>query len=575
MSRKQNKPTRTKPAAAPPRTSGGLLAEPATEQPPKNATVFLATLVSLGLLWLAFPPIGFSWLAWLALLPLLWIVRWKSLPGRRPYSQLYIAGLIYWLATFYFIPIPHPLLWIGWAMVSLYMAIYTPIFVGVSRTLIHRFNLPSVIVVPIAWTGIEWIRCNFVTGMAMVCLSHSQAKHPVLIQVADLFGAYTLTFAMMTFAAGMAVFTSVKQFSLRSGTGSSLASVPDDKTSVSARVAGLALAILFVAAVLFYGQYRLDEPIVYSSESSVAVALIQSSNDVEFRPLSEDESMKQLVRKYELTWEARKKWEDLDLVVWPESGFNPYVDIISDYSKEGTVEAIANVRTMVWKDAIGFPGFFKKPIAMLTGSGTSDPENGTYYGSALLIGEDGLVEKRYFKNHLVMFGEYVPFMKWFPGLKSLSPIGGGTEAGDKFMFVERNGVKIAPSICFETTIPHLIRRLVNTLAKQGNEPDVLVNLTNDGWFYGTSCLDLHLACNVFRAVEMRKPHLVCANTGLSAEIDSCGRLIQTGPRRATTVIRADIRPITRTSLYRQWGDTIPMTFGVIAILAGLVGWFRK
>jgi len=78
-------------------------------------------------------------------------------------------------------------------------------------------------------------------------------------------------------------------------------------------------------------------------------------------------------------------------------------------------------------------------------------------------------------------------------------------------------------------LSHVIRSQINTLAAEGKEPDVLVNLTNDGWFWGSSELDLHLACGVFRAVECRKPFLIAANTGFSAWIDSDGRIQQQGP----------------------------------------------
>ncbi len=65
---------------------------------------------------------------------------------------------------------------------------------------------------------------------------------------------------------------------------------------------------------------------------------------------------------------------------------------------------------------------------------------------------------------------------------------------------------------------------------------MLVNLTNDGWFWGSTELDLHLACAVFRAIECRKPFLIAANTGFSAAIDSDGRILRQGPRRDTDVI---------------------------------------
>jgi apolipoprotein N-acyltransferase len=302
--------------------------------------------------------------------------------------------------------------------------------------------------------------------------------------------------------------------------------------------------------------------------------LIQTSEDVIFGPISDEEQVRQIQNRHQLTWRARQQWADLDLIVWPESGFNPYTDLISDASEQVTVEAVANARTQAWSEATGYPTFFDQPVPLLTGGGTADPAQGKYYGSAFLIGSNGQVEQRYFKNHLVMFGEYVPFADWFPIIDRISPIR-SVAAGTEFTTIERNGIRLAPSICFETTIPHFIRRQVNSLAAAGTEPDVLVNLTNDGWFYGTSCLDLHLACNVFRAIEMRKPHLVCANTGISAEIDSCGRLLQTGERRVMEVLRADVRPIVRSSLYRQWGDVVPMLFAAISLLAGLIGWWKK
>lgn len=517
------------------------------------------------MLWLSFPPVGWWWLAWIALIPMIWLIQLDHLPSGRPYRQLYVAGLVYWLATFYFIPIPHPALWLGWIAVSAYMACYTPLFVSLSRAMIHRFRLPAIIAVPIVGTGIEWLRCNFATGMAMACLSHTQYRQPMLIQIADLFGAYSLTFAILGVSTG--AFLLLHRFLLTRKPGGDRTPGPL-VTCVS--VTG---CVLLLSGVLIYGNYRLNEPIEVRNKSVLRVALIQTSEDVIFGKISDEEQVRQIDNRQQLTWDARRTWRDLDLIIWPESGFNPYTDMISDANQEVTVDAVANVRTQAWADAIGFPRLFPEPIPLLTGAGTADPANEKYYGSALLIQSDGQVGKRYFKNHLVMFGEYVPFADRIPIINQLSPIQNIT-AGTEFVNVEQNGVNLALSICFETTIPHFIRRQVNTLANTQTEPDVLVNLTNDGWFYGTSCLDLHLACNVFRAIEMRKPHLVCANTGFSASIDSCGRLLQTGPRRDSAVLRVEVQPIVRSSLYRQMGDLIPSLFAAISLLTGVIGWYK-
>ena len=178
-------------------------------------------MLTAALLWMAFPPVGWWWLGWLAPIPLIWMIaipdspqasngkdsvasdsfersldRTDSLPianpngshRRRHYAMLYLSGLAYWLGTFYFIPFPHPALWLGWLAISLYMAIYTPLFVGAGRLLVHHYRMPVLIAAPLAFTGLEWFRSNFATGMPMVCLSHSQYRQPSLIQVADLSG---------------------------------------------------------------------------------------------------------------------------------------------------------------------------------------------------------------------------------------------------------------------------------------------------------------------------------------------------------------------------------------------------
>ncbi len=86
---------------------------------------------------------------------------------------------------------------------------------------------------------------------------------------------------------------------------------------------------------------------------------------------------------------------------------------------------------------------------------------------------------------------------------------------------------------------------------------MLVNLTNDGWFRGSSELDMHLACGVMRAIEMRKPLVIAANTGFSASIDSDGRILEQGKRRAADVLIAEVQLDTRHSFYLEHGDWFP------------------
>ena len=519
--------------------------------------VFTLSILSVLLLWLSFPPIGWSFLAWVSLLPLIYLIADEKALTRKNYWQIWAAGFLYWLATFYFIPIPHPALWLGWLVISAYLACYLPLTVLSSRTLNRRFRLPLILAIPACWVGMELVRSYLFTGMGLVCLSHTQFLEPVFLQVCDLSGAYTLTFAIVTVATGIFLF------------GYCLAS----RRSIA--LTNLAIAALVFTAVIFYGQSKQAETLV-DGDQKLKVALIQASIDTNLMSTEEEyiEFVEKKFQQYQqLNAEALSKWDFVDLVVWPENGW-PVQDLHPDTDKS----------MMSASEIAVFQDYFVKAYASLfvrgknmprylVGALTIDPVRRDSYGSAIYIDELGTLKNRYYKNHLVMFGEYVPLRDWFPLLQRIPAIGKGLVAGTEPVSIDIKNFKVSPSICFESTVPHYIRNQVNTLIEQGEEPDVLVNLTNDGWFYGTSCLDFHLACNVLRAVEMRKPHLVCANTGFSAHIDEKGNIVEQGPRRETDVILATVSKVNSKSLYRVIGDTIPIAFACISVLGILLGIF--
>ena len=200
------------------------------------------------------------------------------------------------------------------------------------------------------------------------------------------------------------------------------------------------------------------------------------------------------------------------------------------------------------------------------------------YNSAVFLDAQGKLLARYDKLHPVMFGEYVPWADTLPWLARFTPLQSTLDHGREPVVFTLGKVRLAPNICYETVLSHLIRDQVNRLAAQGHSPDVLVNLTNDGWFWGSSELDMHLACGVFRAIECRRPLLIAANTGFSAWIDSNGRIVSRGPRRSPGTVLADVRLDGRASPYLGYGD-LPAGLclaacGLLAIW-GLVGRYKR
>jgi apolipoprotein N-acyltransferase len=182
------------------------------------------------------------------------------------------------------------------------------------------------------------------------------------------------------------------------------------------------------------------------------------------------------------------------------------------------------------------------------------------YNAAIAVDRQGELVGLYAKMHLLPFGEYIP-LAWLPGLASLVPITGTSVWGERPAAFEIDGVVYAPNICYESVLPHLIRRQVRELAAAGQRPDVLVNLTNDSWFLGSSELDMHLASGVFRAIEMRTPLVIAANRGLSAYITSTGKIAAVTERDRADALVVDV-PVgpefLRDTLYIRHGDWLPL-----------------
>jgi apolipoprotein N-acyltransferase len=504
------------------------------------------------LLWASLPPLALGWLGWIAPVPWLLLVRSDELPGRRPYRALYVASLAFWLASIYWLCLPHPLLTLGWLALSIYLAVYFPIFVGFSRVAVHRLGIPLWLAVPIVWTGLELARAHFLTGFLMASIAHTQVSWISLIQISDLVGEYGVDFVILLTAACITTAFVTPHWKLQF------------------RPLVLVPALLVIGAAVGYGRYQLaaaEQTAAKFQDVKLRVALIQGNSLAEWKadPAREGQIMDDYLK---LSLEAVKKAGDdgrpVDLVVWPETMFRSQ---LVTFDPEFILPS--NATASKSEIELHYQNILAKKVAqigapMLVGidryhypasdSPTRDTRP-TVYNSAVLVGRDGKIVRTYDKQHRVMFGEYIPFANWLPFLYRLTPLTGGIEAGaaPAALWLDASHC-FSPNICYETAIPHVIRRQVRTLDKNNEHPDALVNLTNDAWYWGSSELDMHLACDVFRAVEARVPLLIAANGGISAWIDHVGRVRAQSPKQATDFILADVEPSCLKSWYMQFGD---------------------
>jgi apolipoprotein N-acyltransferase len=271
---------------------------------------------------------------------------------------------------------------------------------------------------------------------------------------------------------------------------------------------------------------------------------------------------------------------EVQVVVWPETMFPyPFWEISDDASpapgETWTLEALRergeNFRELIAETArsVGKPMFLGIPSAEF------GPGVVRGYNAVLHVDAQGRPQGQYAKQHRVMFGEYIPLANWFPWLYTVTPLTGGIEAGRRAESFTVDGFRLAPDVCYETALARVIRRQVVELRARGEEPDVLVNVTNDSWFRGSSELDQHLACDVFRAIEMRKPLVVAANTGFTAQIDAEGMIRQQGPRGGEAILTASAAKTEVVSFYSRHGDWLPWMCVAGATGLTVVGWYDR
>jgi apolipoprotein N-acyltransferase len=191
-----------------------------------------------------------------------------------------------------------------------------------------------------------------------------------------------------------------------------------------------------------------------------------------------------------------------DLVIWPESAlpapfYDPnHIPFLNDMLSLGD-------------------------FSLLTGTDIMVPNEADYTGAALMRGtyDNHLL---YRKVHLVPFGEYLP-LRSVPGVEALL---GGVLPGDfergrstePLALEKPSGVEVIPLVCFEDTVGRLTRKFIRPT------PQVLVNLTNDGWFLHSNENEVHLANAIFRCIEVRRPMARSCNTGVTCFVDTKGRI---------------------------------------------------
>jgi apolipoprotein N-acyltransferase len=506
-------------------------------------------LATGGLLWLCYFPAACGWLAWLALVPLLFLVRLPRAPWRLPYLAAYTGGLAFYLGAVQWMRVADWRMYFTWIGLSLYCAAYFPLFLYLTRVLDRRTRLPLVVGVPVAWTALEFLRSTFGTGFSWYLLGHSQHDVLTLIQISDLTGAYGVSFLV---AAVNALLFEVL-FGWRWFREWLAGPDAPPRWGWPALLAqGLAVAGLLIGTVV-YGVHQLGHQ---AFGEGPRIALVQGNLDQRLRndsAVSETAAGETASHFIDLSDVAA--WFRPELIVWPETSYPwNWVEVAPGRPSPRSTEEAQDAAKR-WHTSI----LLGLDTEVHTGPGTH-----RLYNSALLIREDGRPAGRYDKIHLVPFGEYVPLRGWVPWMDKLAPydFDYSVTSGEEFTRFDLPSraagrtCTFGALICYEDTDPAVARPYAGGDGKPA--ADFVLNISNDGWFDGTSEHDQHLAVCRFRAVECRRCVARSVNMGISAVIDGNGRVLE--PKRLE---KEQVPPGARPPDLRVWAvSAVPGAAGL-------------
>lgn len=516
---------------------------------------WLAAVASGALLVLAFPKFAFSFLAWIALVPLLLVLTQTEQTLWRAFWLGWTTGFVFFFFSCNWIS--HSMIRYGgmnvvagYAVAALFTAItglFPALFALLTTRLAKTFGLWSLGCAPLLWVATEWLR-DLVTGTTWNALGVSQVNEVTIAHFTQIGGVALISGGLVATSAALILLRNIQ-------------------TPAAKRIL---IVFLFVALVLTLMDWRMTPaPPINAEPAKIFVAGVQPNLPVDILTNPDEFARRNttgLETNLKLTREAitQAPGKKADLIVWAESPLVLHYE--QDEAARNKLNAIAQEHN----------------AHLLFSAMGRDGEN--IYNSVQTITPDGKALKRYDKMRLVPFGEYVPLRAvlgafvpamigdFTPGntatvnslkLATQLAIVQNDEETQGEVALERTTsfVKVGAFICYEAAYPNLVRQFVT------NGATLLVNVSDDAWFGNSAGAQQHLNHARMRAIETNRDLVRVTNSGISALIKADGSVIDPLPMFAATskVWAAEKRQ--GLTLYVQHGDWFAILCAIISALA--------
>ncbi len=521
---------------------------------------FLAAL-SAGLQVVIFPLPGLYWLSWIAVAPLLVAIlrarrsatlqlevegQVRLLPATPLQGFLlgYLCGILWFAGTCYWIfdtmhrygGLPVPVAALALLLFCLYVGLYHGLF-GMLLALVAGAGGPAglkpaesgaairraLAAAPFLWVAVELARTR-ITAFPWELLGYSQTGNFGLTRIASLVGVYGLSFEIVlvnsVFAAAF--------------------------LGPRARRKLLLVAACGAAVILQAGQLLVPPPVPADRNALLVQPNVPILEGAVWTREYFQDTLRDLTALSLHPPGEMKDSRRPDLIVWPES---PSPFYTNDPLFRGAVSALAKQSgSWVVAGSIGI-----KP-AMHSGGEASQ-----IFNSAAMVNPEGEWVGRYDKVHLVPFGEYLPFPQLFAFAGGLTKEVGEFQRGASHAPLDAGSERVGIFICYESIFPDEVR--------QGplEGAQVLLNISNDGWYGDSGAWAQHLQQTQMRAIENDRWLLAGTNTGMTASIDPYGRIVAATPRKVRTALDAPYALREGTTFYTRHGDWFAYLCAIISV----------
>jgi len=404
-------------------------------------------------------------------------------------------------------------------LLMLMLCLYLTIFPTVATYLTARLSKAKQLnlwLLPSFWLFGEYLRSVVLTGFPWLSLGYSQIDSPLAI-FAPVIGEVGISAIVLVVNIIL-----VCLFNALSAKGKN---IPQQKLKLP-----IVLFSLLVIAQVALQRVSWITP----TKEITTIALVQGNveQSIKWQPEQEWPTMLKYLDLTRVNYDA-------DIIVWPESAIPAMEPAVQDYLSTVNNSALLN------------------DSAIITGVLNYNFESKDYYNALVVLGKKNEEDQqgyfynhsnRYYKNHLLPIGEFVPFQEWLRPLAPLFnlPMSSFSRGSYVQPNLIANNLSVLPLICFEIAFPHQLA------ANLTSETDLILTVSNDAWFGNSHGPHQHFEIARMRALEFGRPLIRATNNGVTGLVDHLGQIIAVAPQFKELVLKAEVALVSGETPYSQW-----------------------